>query len=144
MGPKTPPSIKTKVISEWVQGTSRNKIARDNGIGTGTVTYIHQQARNSDIPDIDLMREIALMLKKEDLDVNHFASTVRLKKLLDRIELPEEKPELLLNEINIYCFKQEMDEKEFVSKVDEIFQTANDLNIPIPDVLEKISRKKNQ
>jgi hypothetical protein len=80
------------------------------------------------------MRELALMLKKEDLDVNHFASTVRLKKLLDRIELPEEKLELLLNEINIYCFKQEMDEKEFVSKVDEIFQTANDLNIPMPDV----------
>jgi hypothetical protein len=37
-----------------------------------------------------------------------------------------------------------MDEKEFVSKMDEIFQTANDLNIPIPDVLEKISQKKNQ
>jgi predicted HAD superfamily phosphohydrolase len=90
------------------------------------------------------MRELALMLKKEGLDVNHFASTVRLKKVLDRIELPEEKLELLLEEINIYCFKREMDEKEFVSKMDEIFQTANDLNIPIPDVLEKISQKKNQ
>ena len=67
MGPKTPPSIKIKVIREWLQGTSRNKIARDNGIGAGTVTDIHQQARNSDIPDIDLMRELALMLKKEIL-----------------------------------------------------------------------------
>jgi hypothetical protein len=85
---KIPPSIKTKVISEWLQGTSRTKIARNNGIGAGTVTDIHQQARNSDIPDIDLMSELALMLKKEGLDVNHFASTVRLKKVLDRIELP--------------------------------------------------------
>jgi hypothetical protein len=89
------------------------------------------------------MRELALMLKKEDLDVNHFASTVRLKKLLDRIELPEEKLELLLNEINIYCFKQEMDEKEFVSKVDEIFQTANDFNIPMSDIRKNYPKEKS-
>jgi hypothetical protein len=80
------------------------------------------------------MREIALILKKESLDVNHFASTARLKKVLDRIGLPEEKLELLLEEINIYCFKQEMDEKEFVSKMDDMFQMANDLDILIPDV----------
>jgi hypothetical protein len=53
---------------------------------------------------------------------------------LDRIGLPEEKLELLLNEINIYCFKQEMDEKEFVSKMGDMFQMANDLDILIPDV----------
>jgi hypothetical protein len=63
---------------------------------------------------------------------------------LDRIGLPEEKLELLLEEINIYCFKQEMDEKEFVSKMDDMFQMANDLGILIPDVLEKISQKKNR
>jgi hypothetical protein len=56
---------------------------------------------------------------------------------LDGIESPEEKRELLIEEINIYCLKQEMEEKEFVSKMDEIFQMANDLDVPIPDVLEK-------
>jgi hypothetical protein len=144
MGPRTPPSIKIKVIREWLQGTSRNKIARDNGIGAGTVTDIHQQARNSDIPDIDLMRELALMLKKEDLDVKHFSSAVRLKKVLDRIGMPEEKLESLIEEISIHAFQQEMDEKEFLSKMDEIFQSAIDLDIPISDVLVKISQKKNQ
>jgi methionine synthase II (cobalamin-independent) len=141
MGPKTPPSIKTKVISEWLQGTSRNKIARDNGIGTGTVTYIHQQARNNDIPDIDLMRALALMLQKENLDINHFASSIRLKKVLDRIGIPEEKLESLLEEINIYSFQLGIDEKEFISKTDEILQMAYELNIPISDVLVKISQK---
>jgi hypothetical protein len=135
MGPRTPPSIKIMVIREWLQGTSRNKIARDNGIGAGTVTDIHQQARNSDIPDIDLMRELALMSKKEDLDVKHFSSAVRLKKVLDRIGMPEEKLESLIEEISIHSFQQEMD---------EIFQSAIDLDIPISDVLVKISQKKNQ
>jgi transcriptional regulator with XRE-family HTH domain len=62
---KIPLSIKTKVLNEWLQGFTRNKIAENNGIDAGTVTNIHQQARNKDIPDIDLMRELALMLKKD-------------------------------------------------------------------------------
>jgi hypothetical protein len=52
------------------------------------------------------MRKFALTLKKENLDVNHFASAVRLKKVLDRIGLPEDKIELLLEEIKVHCFKR--------------------------------------
>jgi hypothetical protein len=37
-----------------------------------------------------------------------------------------------------------MEEKVFVSKMNEIFQMANDLNIPIPDVVEQIIQEKNQ
>ena len=61
---KIPTSIKTKVLIEWLQEFTRNKIAENNGIGAGTVTGILQQVRNNDIPDIDLMRKLALMLKK--------------------------------------------------------------------------------
>ena len=87
------------------------------------------------------MRSLALMLKKEGLDVNHFASSVRLKKVLDRIGIPEEKLESLLEEINIYSFQLGIDEKEFLSKTDEILRMAFDLDIPISDVLLKISQK---
>jgi hypothetical protein len=139
---KIPQSIKIKVLNEWLQGASRFQIARNNDIGTGTVTGILQQVRNNDIPDIDLMRNLALMLKKEDLDVNHFSSAVRLKKVLDRIGLPEEKLELLIEEIRVHSFQHEMDEKEFLSKMDEIFQSAINLEIPISDVVVKISQKK--
>jgi transcriptional regulator with XRE-family HTH domain len=137
---KIPKSIKTKVLNEWLQGIRRNKIAENNGIGAGTVTDILRQARNNDIPDIDLMRDLALKLKKEGLDVNQFASSVRLKKVLDRIGLPEEKLESLLEEIDIYSFKRGMEEKEFVSKIDEILQMAYEFDIPISDVLVKISQ----
>ena len=82
------------------------------------------------------------MLKKEDLDVKHFSSAVRLKKVLDRIGLPEVKLESLIEEISVHSFQLEMDEKEFLSKMDEIFQSAIDLDIPISDVLVKINQKK--
>ena len=54
---------------------------QNNGIGAGTVTSIIQQARDN-IADIDLIRELAIKIKKENLDLNYFASAVRLKKIL--------------------------------------------------------------
>ena len=69
-------SIKVKVLKEWLQGFIRNKIAKDNGIGAGTVTKIHQQSRNNGIADIESMRKIAIMLKEEGIDLNYFASSV--------------------------------------------------------------------
>ncbi len=98
MGPPAPYSIKVKVIKEWIQGLSRDKIAQNNGIGAGTVTSIIQQARNN-MADIDLMRALALKIKKENREMNYFASTVRLKKVLERLELSEEKVEALIEEI---------------------------------------------
>ena len=79
MGSANPYSIKVKVIKDWIQGLSRDKIGQNNGIGAGTVTSIIQQAKTN-IADIDLMRALALNIKKEKLEINYFASAVRLKK----------------------------------------------------------------
>jgi hypothetical protein len=79
MGSATLHSIKVKVIKEWIQGLSRDKIGQNNGIGAGTVTSIIQQAKTN-IADIDLMRALALEIKKENLEINYFASTVKIKK----------------------------------------------------------------
>ena len=140
---KTPHSIKVKVIREWIQGISRDKIASDNNIGAGTVTSIIQQAKNN-FPDIDLMRELALDIKKENLDVNYFAPAVRLKKVLDRLELTEENVELFIEEINIYCFKNGKNKKEFLSKIDEVSNIANNIGISIYDIPLYINQKRKE
>jgi hypothetical protein len=59
-----PHKIKTKVIGEWIQGITRDKIARINGIGSGSVSVIIQQVKIND-PDIDLMRLVATNLRKK-------------------------------------------------------------------------------
>ncbi|MER5174737.1 MAG: hypothetical protein ABJB76_11955 [Candidatus Nitrosocosmicus sp.] len=130
---KIPYTIKVQVLKEWIQGFSRDKIAKENSIGTGTVTSIIQQTKR-DIPDIYLMRELALKIQKENLDINYFASSVRLKKVLDRLELSEEKIEEFLEEISIYCFKQQINEKEFILKIDKVSNLADNLELPIPDI----------
>ena len=143
MGSATPYSIKVKVIKEWIQGLSRDKIGQNNGIGAGTVTSIIQQAKTN-IADIDLLRGLALKIKKENLDLNYFASTVRLKKVLDELELSEEKVESLLEEINIHCFRKEIDCKEFVSKIDEVSKLVNNLEVSIYNIPSYIDKMTNQ
>ncbi len=143
MGSATPYSIKVKVIKEWIQGLSRDKIGQNNGIGTGTVTSIIQQTKTN-ITDIDLMRALALEIKKEKLEINYFASAVRLKKLLDEFELPEENVEAFLEGIIAHCFRQNINNKEFVSKIEEISKTANKLDISIFNIPAFINQKTKQ
>ena len=91
-----------------------------------------------------MLREIAVKQKKEDIDLNNFASSIRLKKKLDKLDLSEEKVELLLENINAYCFIQGLDEKEFVSKIDEVSDLASYLKVPIVDMPSHISQKTEQ
>ena len=62
-----PKPKKINVLNKWLRENTCNKIAKDNGIDAGTVTSIHQEARINNIPDVDLMRDLALMLKKKVL-----------------------------------------------------------------------------
>jgi transcriptional regulator with XRE-family HTH domain len=78
MEPRVPKSIKQQVIKQWLQGTSRDQIAKDNGISAGTVSAIIKDAKQ-EIPDIDLLREVSLLLKNEDLDLSVLADSIRLK-----------------------------------------------------------------
>ncbi len=143
MGTPTPLSIKIAVIEEWLQGISRKSISERNKIGTGTVSAIIQQARNN-IPDMDLMRSLALILKNNNFDVNDFALLVRLKKVLDRIELPEEKLETLLEEINVHCYIEGTSEKDFISKIDEVFDIAAEFDTSIWDINSQIRQRTRQ
>jgi hypothetical protein len=141
MGAPTPPSIKIAVIQDWLQGVSRKSIAQRNKIGEATVSDIIQKARTN-IPGLDLMRGLAVALKKHSMDVDSFACLFRLKAVLDRIGLPEEKLETLLEEINVHCYIEGTSEKDFISKIDEVFEMASELDTSIWGIDSQINQKK--
>nr|MDQ3984660.1 hypothetical protein [Thermoproteota archaeon] len=62
MPAKIPKSIGEQVLKQWLQGMSRDQIAKDNDVGAGTVSAIIKDAKQ-EIPDIDLLRQVALVLK---------------------------------------------------------------------------------
>jgi hypothetical protein len=51
-----------------------------------------------------LLRDAALIIKKRNLDLDHFSSSIRLKDMLDKLELSEETIESLLEYIETHCF----------------------------------------
>ncbi len=137
MGNRIPPALKKKVIQEWLQAFSRDEIALNNNISSGAVTNIIKQSKG-DIPDIDLLRETALLIKRGNLDLNHFASSIRLKNMLDKLGISEEKVESLLEDIETHCFRNQMDEKEFVSKI------VDSLDVPIHEIPSYIDQKRDE
>jgi len=140
-----PHKTKVQVLHQWIQVIPRDRIAENNDIGRGTVSNIIKQFKTT-VPDIDLMRETALQIKKEDLEIFTYAASIRLRRLLEQLNITEDQVENLLEEISIYCFKQQITPKDFVLKINEVSDLAMDLQTPIhklPSFVNQLSVQKN-
>jgi hypothetical protein len=142
-----PPKIKVQVLYQWIQGISRDKIADNNDIGRGTVTNIIEQFKTTTVPDIDLMRVTSLQIKKEDIAIFSFAASIRLRRLLEDLDITEDQIETLLEEIDIHCFKQQITPKDFILKINEASDLAMDLQTPIhnlPSFVHQLAVQKSK
>src|SRR5690349_2296135 len=129
MGSKIPKPIKLDVIRKWLEGKSRNKIAKEVGIGAGTVSGIIEEFRQND-PEFDLLREVAVKLKNQGINIESFSSLVRLReRMLNQIEgidhhldqaAADEKIESLIVNLEVFCFKQNLSINEFVNLVHDM------------------------
>ena len=134
------------MLYQWIQGIPRDKIAENNDIGRGTVTNIIQQFKTN-VPDIDLMRQTALQIKKEGLKIFSFAASIRLRRLLEQLQITEDQIESFLEELEIYCFKQQIIPKDFVLKIKDVSDLAMELKTPIhklPSFINQLSIQKNR
>ncbi|HEY6886100.1 MAG TPA: hypothetical protein VI278_18875, partial [Nitrososphaeraceae archaeon] len=77
MGGNIPRAIKVNVIKEWLRGKSRDQIAKQEGIGAGTISRIIQECRQNDT-EFDLLREIAVVMKNHGESIESFEPLVRL------------------------------------------------------------------
>lgn len=89
MGGKIPQPVRLEVIKKWLQGYSRDEIAKDTRIGAGTVSGIIQQCvkMRQDDADFDLLRGVAVELRERGMRVENFAPLLRLKSLLEEKEV---------------------------------------------------------
>jgi hypothetical protein len=87
MGTKIPREIRLEVLRKWLEGKSRDLIAYQVQIGTGTVSGIIKEFKKGDF-NAYLLRETALQLKSRGLEIQSFAPLVRLRRALaEKMEL---------------------------------------------------------
>src|SRR4029078_12492889 len=105
MGGKLPAKTKEKVLKLWLLGFPRKKIAEKVGIGEGTVTSIVQDAKEN-IPDVDLLHEVATKISRNNWDINIFSSGIRHRKMLHGRDLTEDQIDSLIENADEQCFKR--------------------------------------
>jgi hypothetical protein len=142
MGGKIPRPIRVQVIRAWLEGKFRDKIAQELEKSTGAVSSIIKDFRKDD-PQFDLLREVALKVKNQNMDIESFAPLVRVFKVLrekelltgitgqESLELMQNRLEALIVALEVYCFKGELSIEDFVSLITNMYNTADKLGIPL-------------
>jgi hypothetical protein len=131
------------VLTEWLDGLAREQIAKDNQIGTGTVSEIIKAVKEKDSEArLDVLRETAVMLRREGMSIDDFAESIRLKRFLHEMGLKEEKIEDFARQLDIHCFKRSLTPDKFMDLVANIFSLSDKLGIPVEELPEHISKSK--
>ena len=137
LGSKIPNVLREKVITEWLQGLSRDKIAENNDIGDGTVTEIINDYREND-SDIDKQREFVVALMRKGIDLNLFASSIRLKRFIERLRIDEERLESFLVNVEEHCFKKNNETNDFIKSVNDACRVSNRMETSIEELPQKL------
>jgi len=143
MGGTTPARIKQKVIKYWLSGLTRDEIANKLGISEGNVSSVIQQGKN-DIPDMDLLRELAVKLKKEDYNLNSFASAYRQRVMLQKRRLNDEQIDDMIEHVDEHCYKRGIEMETFVDQIDKKSHFSEKYSCPIDKLDELIIQKEDE
>ena len=80
------PVIKKQVVNQWLSGDSRDRIAADNGIGTGTVSNIIDEWKKTvEDSDYESIRELSVFCNKQGITLNALASCIRLNNYIQSL-----------------------------------------------------------
>ena len=125
----------SQIVYEWIEGLPRQQIARDNQIGTGTVSEIIKAIKEKDSEArIDVLRETAVMLGREGLSMDDFVQSVHLKQFLNKIGLNDEQLEDFVRPLEVHCFKKGLTPDKFINLVEKISSLSNNLGIPVEEL----------
>lgn len=126
-----------------MQGYARYQIAFANGLSTGTVSAIIQECR-SNVSDLDLMRELAVNLRKSGLTILDLAPALRIHNKFSMLGIDVELGELTLENIEVHCFKNHVEPKEFLTIIAKHLKQIENIGIPILEFEEWYNEKTNE
>jgi hypothetical protein len=88
-----------------------------------------------------LLRQAALVLKKNEWDLSVFAPSVRLKNKLDKMGVSEDKIDSLIDNANTHCFKRGLTGEEYFNNVDKVCALSDNLEMPLDELPNYITQQ---
>ena len=143
---------KLSVIDAWLNGESRNDIAKKHNIGSGTVYNIVQEWSNEfgDAQQADRLRELAIILKKNGLTVSDCAKGLRMLRMLKKYgiqddEENQEKVPYFLKEIYATCQEVGLKPQQVFDYISDIIKFSSEIPISeIPKFMKKRIEEKEK
>jgi hypothetical protein len=135
--------MKDEVIRLYLQGLSRNDIARTCGVGEGTVSnIIDEWKRSLDIPDVQSLRDLAVNLKRGGIDATQCAQGLRILNTIKKLGVNQNQVESFINEIYEYCQRIGLPPQDIASNLQALINLSKD--IPFSKIPEYIEAKKKE
>ncbi len=143
MKEKVPYHIKEEVIRKWLSGEQRDKIASDMSMGAGTVTKIISEWKEEiGIPTANTLRELAIELKRLNINALQCAKGYRLLNILSTLGVKEEANiESFLTQIYNLCVSKNIAPEVIVKISAQILELDDDETIPFIQLPEYIQQK---
>ena len=117
--------LKNEVLRLWLSGDLQQAIANQLNISVGTVNSFVDELMKSD-DTIDLQRQIAIIAKKNGVNIKHIAANLRWKNLIKQSSLDDRKVEKLLDAMdalfNKYSIPPSAAANQFYSIIETILR----------------------
>ncbi|MGH9963349.1 MAG: hypothetical protein ACRD5E_00785 [Nitrososphaeraceae archaeon] len=142
MSKRIPKSIQEKAIAKWLEGKTRDQIARELKISGGSVSAIIKGRRRKD-REFDLLRVVAVQLRELNTDVESFSLFIRLRALLKSEYLDssksieaaeEERIDSTMESLIVFCFIRKMSVQEFGTRVHSLYHAADKFGVALHDL----------
>jgi len=143
MRPPISGSIKTIVVQQWLEGKTRDQIAGDNGLSSGTITNIINEWRsNLGYPVAEDLRELAVTLRKLRMDPSRCALGTRIASMMKILGLDEEEFDKFMSVIYKDCITLGIKPNKVAYTLKELLDLCQ--QIPLPEIPDYIEQQKTQ
>jgi hypothetical protein len=139
-----PETIKSRVIIQWLQGLSRDAIARGNHISTGAVSNIINEWSNTlGKYEADALRDLAKSLKIAGLSPAQCAIGFRTMKILSEQGIDRETAEYFISDTYKKCENLGVTPSKIITYIEDLIKFSDHVRLPeIEDYINQQTVKK--
>jgi hypothetical protein len=132
--------VKKQVITQWLSGDSRDKIATDNGIGAGTVSnIIIEWKKGVEDSDYESVRELAIYSKKEGSDLSRTATSIRLNNYIQKLGANQDQIEsFIANLVN------SSEPEKLIDVANQVAQLSRSESIPLGELEDHVKQNEEE